>query len=188
MFTLIIVGALAFYLAIVLFTTNLLIRKVNTKSAKWSVGLACGLVFLLIPTWDEIAGRIYFYHLCKTVGGQKIMKTVELGDEFFLKPGEIDANTAGRLPAKGGELNHGKLKQKFSTVNSSESVSKRFRIEKNVRTIKNLQTGELLATNTRLYYFKGWLINSTGLHVSGEICPERHNLEEVYASIFKRGK
>lgn len=189
MITLMILGALALYLAIAFFVTKLLVRLGETKGTRWSIGVISALVFFLLPTWDEIAGRIYFNNLCNTVGGQQIIKTVELGNEFFLKPGEIDVNIAGRLPAKGGELNHEKLKEKFSIVTSSGSISKQFRIEKDVRVVKNLQTGELLATDTRLFYFKGWLLNSTGLHVSGEICPERTNqyYREFYASIFKRG-
>lgn len=104
-------------------------------------------------------------------------------------PGEIDINTAGRLPAKSGELNHEKLKEKFSISTTSENISKRFRIEKDVRVVKNLQTGEILATDTHLFYFGGWFVNNTGLHVSGEICPERTDryYRGFYARVFKRG-
>jgi hypothetical protein len=189
MIILMILIVVVLYLTTAIVVVKLLIRRGKSKSAKWLIGSTSALVFILIPIWDEIAGRISFNHLCKTLGGQKIIKSVELGNEVFLAPGDVDTNTAGRVPAKGGELNHEKLKERFSITSSSEKASGYFRIEKDTRIVGILETTEVLATNTRLFYFGGWLVNSTGLHVSGEMCPERNdqNYREFYANVFKRG-
>ncbi|HMK44535.1 MAG TPA: hypothetical protein VK445_10405, partial [Dissulfurispiraceae bacterium] len=45
-------------------------------------------VFVLIPTWDNIAGNVALFYLCETEGGLRINKTID-GEEGFLLD-EID--------------------------------------------------------------------------------------------------
>ena len=44
------------------------------RSKIWFIGL---VITVLIPTWDVILGRAYFYSLCKVHGGAAILKQVE---------------------------------------------------------------------------------------------------------------
>lgn len=186
MIALMLLGALALYLAFAVIATKLLVRRVKSKRTKWSVGFASALVFFLIPTWDVIVGKIYLQSLCAEQGGAKIYKVTELGKEYFLSPGEVNVNTAGRLPAKGGELNIIKVKSKFSYFRKSTRISHFFRIDQDMLTIKEISTGDVIATDTNFFYFGGWLANSTGLHVSGTHCPRANTYYgEFEAAIFK---
>jgi hypothetical protein len=177
--------ALISLLALVAYVTVAIFALKAIKTRKSKVIVAA--ILILIPFGDVIAGRTYFHYLCVNEGGQKIYKSVELEGKYFLSPGEIDLNTAGHLLAKGGELNHQKLKERFSVMTESQTVSSLFRIEKDTRIIKESQTSEILGTETHLFYFGGWLVNSTGLHVSGDICPQNTDqyYRHFYEGIFK---
>lgn len=163
-----------------------IIKHLPGKKAKW----IATVIFVLIPTWDEIAGRIYFKYLCEMEGYQQIHKTFELGKEYFLLPGEINMNTAGRLPAQGGELNIVKVKDRFSFAHESTRVSHIFRIDKAALVIKEIVSGEIIATDTRFLYFGGWVVNHTGAHVTGTSCPERTDsyYKEFETTIFRPAK
>ncbi|MDP2199090.1 MAG: hypothetical protein Q8K01_10940 [Sulfurimicrobium sp.] len=164
---------LTVYLAIAVITARWLWRFFKRRAAKWAVVLGVLLAFFLIPTGDVIIGNYYFAHLCEKEGGANIYKTVELGDEFFLKPGEIDVNTAGRLPAKGGELNIKKIKTGYSITTDSRLVSNTLHIEKHITTISDPQSGQVLATDTQFFHFGGWLENNIRMDVHGDSCPAK---------------
>lgn len=70
MIGLMILGALVVYITAAWF----IIKRLPSKKAKWIAVVA----FVLIPTWDEIAGRAYFKYLCATEAGVKVYQTVEL--------------------------------------------------------------------------------------------------------------
>ena len=163
-------------------------RRFKQRSSKLLGGVGVFFLVFFLPFCDEIVGRIYFGYLCETEGGPKIYKTVDLGKEYFLLPGEIDTNTAGRLPAKGGELNLNKLKEKFSFATDSIKISRFFRIERDVKIIKDNQSGTILASDTHFLYFGGWLVNSISPHVGGKSCPSRTDsyFNQFYRAIFKQ--
>jgi len=51
-------------------------------------GVLVFLVALILPVSDEIAGRIYFNHLCKTEAGVKVYQTIELPTKYWDKDGK----------------------------------------------------------------------------------------------------
>jgi hypothetical protein len=165
-------------------------KRFKSGGAKVAVGLGVVALVLIVPFGDEIAGRIYFSYLCETEGGSKIYQTVEIGKEYILLSGEIDANTAGRLPVKGGELNLNKLKEKYSFETDSVKFSRLFRIERDVKTIRVAQSGKTLASDANLFYFGGWLVNATSPHVSGKSCPARTDVyfDQFCSHVFKSRK
>lgn len=167
-------------------TAWFVIKRLPNKKAKW-IAVA---VFILMPTWDEILGRIYFKYLCEAEGIQQIYKTFEVGNEYFLSPGEINMNTAGRLPAQGGELNINKVKNRFSFMHESTRASYFFRIDKAVLVIKEIASAKVIATDTRFLYFGGWVVNHAGAHVVGISCPERTDsyYKEFETAIFRPTK
>jgi len=61
------------------------------KKGKTVTGVVVGLlVFLFVmaaPVADEIAGRIYFNHLCETEAGVKVYQTIELPAEYWDEEG-----------------------------------------------------------------------------------------------------
>jgi hypothetical protein len=71
------------YLTVAFFTIRWLMRIPKKGKHKALVAVTGIVVFLLIPTWDEILGRIYLRHLCATKAGVKVYKTVELPAEYW---------------------------------------------------------------------------------------------------------
>jgi len=65
-------------------------RKVINRSLPFKItgGLAVFLIILVLPVSDEIAGRIYFNHLCKTEAGVKVYRIIELPAEYWDEDGK----------------------------------------------------------------------------------------------------
>ncbi len=165
-------------------------KRFRPGGIRFAGGVGVFLLVFFLPFADEIAGQMYFRYLCEVEGGPKIYKTVVVGKEYILLPGEIDTNTAGRLPARGGELNMDKLKEKFSFTTDSKKISRLFRIERDVKIIRDTQSGEMLGSDTHFLYFGGWLVNATTPHVSGKSCPTSYDAyyDQFYGTIFKQSK
>lgn len=66
---------LSILLAVVVYVwlARFVARRIENRAAKYTV-IA---IFILIPTWDVIPGKLYFNHLCENEAGLKIYKTVE---------------------------------------------------------------------------------------------------------------
>ena len=56
-----------------IFLTFFIVERIEPKAAK----IIVLIIMILIPTWDVIAGKIYFRHLCKTEGGLKVYKKIK---------------------------------------------------------------------------------------------------------------
>ena len=48
----------------------------KTRTKKIAAAIFTFVLLSLIPTWDEIAGQVYFHYLCKTKGGTKVFKKI----------------------------------------------------------------------------------------------------------------
>jgi len=162
-------------------------RRFQAGLARRVKGVGIFLAVLFLPFADAIVARAYFGYLCAAEAGPKVFSTVEIGKDYFLSPGETNQNTAGRLPAKGGELNLAKVKEDFEFESKSIKVSRIFRIERDIKHIRDRQTKELLASDTHFTYFGGWLVNAVSPHVSGTTCPAPSDayFDNFYGSIFK---
>lgn len=127
--------------------------------------VAASLIFILIPTADVIASRIYFIHLCNNYSGQFIYKIVEVSKEYLLNSGEINKHRRGDGPggyaiAKGGEINQEKLRERYDfPLSKKEDYPSIFRIAKRTRTIRDKQTGEILSESISFLYYGGWVVN-----------------------------
>lgn len=168
MFGLLILGAIILYVVFAIW----IVKRQKTKRAKW-IAIA---ILVLIPTWDQILGRTYFYTLCTTESGVEVHKTVELPMEYFDKQGRPDfkfvKKDGVRLELAGRYVDHGE----------THSVSKLFRLERDIRFVKDFTTGELLGTQTSFRYFGGWLL--FGAHRTADSC--RVSSEEFYRAIFRQ--
>lgn len=164
-------------------------KRFKPGIARVAGGIGIFLLFFALPFGDEIAGRIYFNYLCETESGGQTFKVIELGNEFFLKPGEIDMNTAGHLPAKGGELNIKKIEEYFSVVRKSIEISRIFKINKYEVSITEKPTGNAIARHTNFSYFGGWLARHSTPHVTGIRCPlPDDSYRQFYSATFKPTK
>lgn len=159
MIGLFVLGALVLYLAFAVW----IVKRQKTKKAKW-----IAITFLvLIPTWDEIIGRSYFYYLCATGGGIKVYKTVELPAEYWGEQGEP------RFIKPDGLVDREMLKARveFTRFYEDERHSL-FRIRKTAEIISDGEGGPTVGTYTYFIYFGGWVVNNIGVHVTGNDCPK----------------
>jgi hypothetical protein len=164
----------------------LVTKYLPNKTAKW----IAIMVFVLIPTWDEMVGTIFLRYLCSAEGGPKISKTIVLDKEYFLRSGEINEYTAGRVLAKGGELNMLKIQEKYSLDVSMITVSPILNVKKYTVTVKEKQSQELVASDVDFKKYGGWILRNSGLQIPATSCPARTNsyYEQFYNSIFKQAK
>lgn len=139
-------------------------RRTQGPAKKKSIAAAIAvLVVILIPTWDEIAGRLYFHYLCATEGGVKVYKQIILpadywnadGSQKFFPPGR---NTTSpqfehRLEYRGDVLK----KYPFNITGYRDVLSER-------------SSGNVAGTYTWFLYFGGWLANTTTLNVTAKTC------------------
>lgn len=69
-------------LAIYIWLARFVGKRIENRTAKYLVVA----LFVLIPTWDIIPGKIYFSHLCKNEAGLKIYKVVEGVEGYRVGP------------------------------------------------------------------------------------------------------
>jgi len=144
----------------------------KSKRNAWLIGI---IVIILIPTLDVILGRIYFHTLCTVQGGAKIYKQVELSSEYWDEEG-VPIYIYGQYPKYANRV-RSELEEKFYAryQKRSKTTMRRpnfFNIEKDLTTVTDSQTKELLGTFTTIIYFGGWLVNTTAIGgASGTHCP-----------------
>ena len=147
-------------------------------------------VFVLIPTWDIIPGKIALAHYCEQEGGIKIKRSVEgvegflsldgrAYEEYFKRYGYkyVETATEKRDPRTGkaagieyvrvtlgedGKLKKEKIDRPLSRYAYKEAPRLGegrlpFGIVRNVDSIVDLQSNELLATRTEIYWRGNWL-------------------------------
>lgn len=143
-------------------TTWLVVRRMQTRRAKWRAGVITALFFFLIPTWDVILGRAYFHYLCATEGGVRVYKRVELPEEYR----DVQLPDAEWLYEKLSVANRYPIERKYEDDIAGPAVINRLYIA-----IHDSATRETLGTLISYAYLGGWLVNSTGLSGSSEHVP-----------------
>ncbi len=75
---------LSILLAVVIYVwlARVVVRRIENRAVKYLV-IA---LFILIPTWDVIPGKLYFNHLCEKEAGLKIFKVVEGVEGYRVYP------------------------------------------------------------------------------------------------------
>lgn len=73
-------------------------------------GVTVFLVALLLPASDEIAGRIYFNHLCETEAGMRVYQPMELPVEYWDEDGSLKFLKSVKLK---GSTQAGRMIKKF---------------------------------------------------------------------------
>jgi len=167
MFGLAFLVACGLYVWLAIFVAKRVGKGTGSKLAKY-VTIA---VFALIPTWDILPGQLYHQHLCKTEGGVKVFKTIEVDKAYFLPDGLPDeTKIREQLLDRTGEPDRA-----FSTL---------FHIAKYQTVLIDKRTGERLGTATDFWHYGGWFQASL-LHLGGStICPQYPNFS-VSSSLLR---
>ena len=177
---------------VVLYVSIALFAIVMVKG--WEKKTIVLVIFILIPTADVIAGRIYFKYLCNTRSGQFIYTTVEIGEEYLYQPGEMmkhKLDEAGNqyAIAEGGETNREKLRERYDLpFSKKESYSRIFHIEKRERIIKDQIKTDILSKSISFLYGGGWVINlyPSSLPLYCEENQKPTSKENIHARLFDK--
>lgn len=155
-----------------------IIKRLPSKKAKW----IAAVIFILIPTWDEIGGRVYFKYLCEAESGVHVYKTIELPADYWQANGEAKFITIKGLADKAMLGDRYDFSSEFQ-----EKYSQMFRITKHAEVVTNNQTKETLGRYVSFIYFGGWMVNHSGAHVSGTGCPatKDYNYRAFLKQVFK---
>ncbi|HNC84023.1 MAG TPA: hypothetical protein PKV55_16205 [Nitrospira sp.] len=131
-------------------------------------------LFLLMPTWDIIPGRLYFQHLCQTEAGIKVFRTVEVEQSYFKADGRPDdRKLVGRY---------------VQSSKRTPDFSSWAHITKIEGAIQDKETGDLLGVATDFSYYGGW-VEATIAPMSPMTCPgyPNHVIHDIiWKEIFKQ--
>lgn len=174
MIGLIMLVVLVVYLLVTIAVTRWIVRIPKRASRKLIVGLVSLAVFALIPTWDMILGRMYFNRLCETEVGVQVYETVELDPKYFQKYAEPNffSSKSPNYFFKDHSLDEFFLENRYVIERErNRQHSELFNIAKRSYFVIDRKTDQTLGSETYFVYFGGWLVNKTGLVVTGETCP-----------------
>lgn len=163
-------------------------RRIENRAVKYTV-IA---VFILIPTWDVIPGKLYFNHLCENEAGLKIYKTVEgvegyrvyplgsgLGWGLFKKYGyKYEERGSGNEFARYTVDANGKvIEQKITESMARYAVEGvltqlRWNVTKAEIFVFDQRTKERLAVWKKFYGNKSWLLASLDFPYGVDYCPK----------------
>ncbi len=165
MIAIMIMVVLIIYLLFVIAVSIWVYGKPEKVLTKWLASICIAMFLLFAPIADDITGEVYFKYLCATQGGIKVYQTVELGSEYFSKDG-VPLFFDGKKPLKRMNI----AERYFGRTKYIEGYAKYFNIDKELDEIFS-EDNKSLGSVTYFLNFGGWLVNSTGLHVSGARCP-----------------
>lgn len=154
MIALMVFTALLVYLGI----AWLVVKRVPSKKAKW-IAVA---VFVLIPTWDEILGRIYFKYLCETQGGIKVYKVVELPGEYWAADGKPKF-----YDDKNGNFY---LTQDYPSELKIEGHSSILHIDRLITILRDKEKEKSIAEKVSYMYWGGWFVRNSSPHNTAVSC------------------
>ena len=165
------------WLPISIWLTRKLVKWIGFKNG--AVRLAAGLfgfvLVFMLPFADEIAGRVYFNHLCATEAGVKVYKTVELPAEYWDEKGkpkfyvDWDSHLGKKYPLlyKAGT---------YSSVLYIDNAGYKF-VDK--------QSGQVLGEAVDFRYWGGWIARNFSPHNTATSCELSDNLINNIFKPFK---
>jgi hypothetical protein len=138
MFGLALLIACGLYVWVALFVAKQVGKGMGSNLAKYLTLT----VFVLLPTWDILPGQLYHQHLCKTEGGVKVFKTIEVDKAYFQPDGRSDEK---------------KIEERVEwQMNFDRSYSTAFHIARSENILIDRKTGERLGTAIGFAHYGGW--------------------------------
>lgn len=166
MFGLAVLIALGVYVYLAKVVAQFVGRHTESKLAMY----ATIAVFVLIPTWDILPGRLYHQHVCKTQGGVRVYKTVEVDKAYFLPDGQHDEK---------------KLRERLDMqLTMDRTFSKLFHMTKHQGVLVDKENGAHLGTATDFWYYGGWLYTTILIEGSEDTCPQFDR--DIYTSLWRQ--
>jgi hypothetical protein len=150
---------LSILLAVVIYVwlVRLVAKRIKNRAAKYAV-IA---IFILIPTWDIIPGKLYLNYLCENEAGVKVYQTVELPAEYWDVQGRPkfydETNGNMHLPL-----------DKYEWKSRTEEYP--FNVEKNISDMKEKNTEKILNERVVFTYWGGWISRNFAPHNTATSC------------------
>lgn len=160
MFALMFLAAAAIYVVI----GGLILKRI---SSRWLKGLVV-VIWILIPTGDEIAGHLYLNHLCSTEAGVKVYQTVELPAEYW------DAQGKPKFLKENSDLNYSFLKNRFRESTSEKVYPSLFKIDEMHYKLVDNSNQKVLGEVINFMYWGGWVVRDFSPHNNAVDCKEFH--------------
>ncbi len=170
MIAIMIMVVLVIYLSFVFTVSKWVYKKPEKVSSKWLASIGTAVFLLFVPMADNIVGEVYFKYLCATQGGIKVYQTVKLSNEYWNKYG-----TPIFIDSKGNIDTNILMDFNFTRENDSDFITI-FRIKKELYQVGYKESGSVLGERVIFFYYGGWLVNSTGMHVMGSHCPSNKDI------------
>ena len=196
MIALLLLLGLLIYIGLAVLLTFFIRRRFTTSRAKSLATVLSLLVFLLIPTADEFAGKWYFDSLCKKEAGAKVFKSVEgVAGMFGGSLGRSDLKELGyeyreyelgrRYYRTSRDLAGKNIEQEIPQPTSRYVVKEgewkkiQLNVNKYEEVIIDSQTNEILGRYATFSYGGGWVsavLRSWGLSggLSCQLPPNTH--------------
>jgi len=154
-------------------------KRFTNRTAKIAVGIGVFLLVFLVPFADEIAGRIYFNHLCATKAGVKVYQTVELPGEYW------DADGKPKFLNPRGVLIGEAMGDRFEWRNVDEPyVDSVIKIEKWRWELVDKKTRAVLGEKITYMRRFGWIVRFSPAPNIGEGCrniwAKRHGRDRLF--------
>ncbi len=155
-------------------------KRAKRSTAKTLIGVATFAFLLALPLADEIAGRIYFTHLCNTKAGVKIFQTVSLPAKYWDAEGK---------PIFYNEANGNFYLKEYRVDYKTGAYSPRFHIDHAGYAWVDRQTGKTLGEETDYMYWGGWVRRNLTPHNSATACEgRRERSRSLIKQVFVRNE
>ena len=158
-------------------------RKVIKKSLPLKItgGLVVFLIILLLPVSDEIAGRIYFNHLCETEAGVKVYQTIELPAEYWDKDGKPTFYKG----AKNNDVPSYAFKRLGIDIDAKWVEKKRLlHVSQFGTVVREKKSGKKYSEVVGFGYKGGWIMRELTPHPSGLSCGSGDFYDELVQQQF----
>lgn len=136
-------------------------KRFTSGGTKLAAGIGIFALIFLVLFGDEIAGRIYFNHLCATEAGVKVYKTVELPAEYWDEQGRAkfynEKNANFNLEGYRVEYETGVYSLFFHIDNAGYK-----RVDK--------KSGQVLGRVTNFMHWGGWMRRNLSSNNTATTC------------------
>lgn len=153
-------------------------RKIAVKVA---VGILIFFFALAMPIADEIAGRIYFNHLCETEAGAKVYQTIGLPAEYWDengKPNFYYGATNNDIPPYAFE------RVEAEVIPKAKEKIRLFHIEQIGTTYTDKKSSKIISETTGFRYWGGWVVRNFSLHNTATSCNIAESDDELIKKQF----
>lgn len=173
------------WLILILFPVSIwiaikLAKRFTQRAVKIAIGIGVFLLVFIAPFADEIAGRIYFNHLCANEAGVKVYQTVELPAEYWEADGKPKF-----YDEKNGNFNLEGYRAEYTTG----VYSSLFHIDNAGYKRVDGRSGQALGEVTDFMYWGGWVRRNLSPNNTANGCENRRERSNnLVKQIFKPKK